>query len=329
VTKQVTGQVKKHLLCLTVDTDPDGLSGKVTNRNALNWEGLEHLQRLPHEFAGFAGLGRVPITWFVRADGQLESILGSPAYLLETYNKFWTNVKAAGDELAWHPHLYRQARAEDEATLITDPIEAEHELERLWSRLQKTSLPFHPTAFRNGEGWHTPGTYTTVERLGFRCDSTAIPGRRGKSGHPMNWDLAPNQPYFPAADDLCKSDPERSMLELPMNTWRLQAPHDDAPRTRYMNPAVHPHLFANALKNWENACNGLRSDLCVWVMIFHPDEVLSTQGEDALYSRSRQDLCANLVSFAEHLRNLGHDFEWVTVSDAAERWRGHRQRLSA
>ena len=318
--------MKRHLLCLTVDTDPDGLSGKVTNRQALNWEGLEHLQRLPTQLASFAKLGRVPITWFVRADGQLESILGNPAYLLEKYDDFWTIVKATGHELAWHPHLYRQDKPEVAALLITDPLQAQEELERLWKELDAT---FHPTAFRNGEGWHTPETYATVERFGFHCDSTAIPGRRGGSGHPMNWTCAPNQPYFPVAHDLCKSGPARSMLELPMNTWRLQAPHDVSPRVRYMNPAVHPRLFAKALKNWENACSVLPAALCIWVMIFHPDEVLATQPADALYSRSTQALCSNLVSIVENLQRLGHDFEWVTVSEAAERWRGHQKRLSA
>jgi hypothetical protein len=317
---------KTHLLCLTVDTDPDGLSGKVTNRNALSWEGLARLQRLPDKLADFPKLGRVPISWFVRADGQLESILGGVAYLLETYDHFWAHVKAAGDELAWHPHLYRQARPENAARLITDPIEAQDELERLWNELSPT---FHPTSFRNGEGWHTPETYATVERLGFRCDSTAIPGRTGKPGHPMNWAGAPNRPYFPAADDLCKPGPERSMLELPMNTWRLQAPHDDVPRVRYVNPAVHPHLFAKALKNWENAGDSPSPDLNIWVMIFHPDEVLATRADDALYSRSPQALCKNLTSIAENLRQLEHDVAWVTISDAAERWRGHQQRLSA
>ena len=33
-------------------------------------------------------------------------------------------------------------------------------------------------------------------------------------------------------------------------------------------------------------------------------------------------LCANLVAIADSLRRLGHDFEWATVSNAAERWRG-------
>jgi hypothetical protein len=314
--------VTRHLLCLTVDTDPDGLSGKVTDRQTLKWEGLHHLQRLPEELANKEQLECVPITWFVRADGQLESILGRASYLLEIYDRFWADVRACGHELGWHPHLYRQKNADDEALLISDPHEARDELERLWQVLQ---LTFHATAFRNGEGWHTPETYSTVEKLGFRCDSTAIPGQTGRSGHPMNWQGAPNQPYFPSSDDLRKSGPERFMLELPMNTWGLQAPHDDVPRIRYVNPAVHPHLFANALKNWENASKVSPSDLHVWVMIFHPDEVLATRGEDALYSRSIQALCANLISIADSIRRLGHEVEWATVTAAAERWRGRQQ----
>ena len=318
--------MKKHLLCLTVDTDPDGLSGRVTNRQTLRWEGLEYLQRLPDDLGATPNLGQIPLTWFVRADGQLESILGTPAYLLETYHAFWSTLKTAGHEIGWHPHLYTQPRPEDAALLITDPQRAQDELERLWSALKSN---FHATAFRHGEGWHTPRTYNVVERLGFHCDSTAIPGRSGIVGHPMNWDGAPNQPYFPDPEDLRKSGPQRPMVELPMNTWRLQAPHDAAPRVRYMNPAVHPGLFANALKNWENACNASASDLCVWVMIFHPDEVLESLGADALYSRSVRDLCRNLLSIAESLRRLGQEFVWTTVSEAAARWRTDQQCMIA
>ena len=305
----------KHLLCLTVDTDPDGLSGKVTNRQTLKWKGLEHVRNLPEI------LGNIPITWFVRADGQLESVLGSATYLLEKYETFWTSVCRAGHELAWHPHLYRQSKPEDEATLITDRNEAREELERLWS----TVCPLLPaTSFRHGEGWHTAETYATVERLGFRCDSTAIPGRKGAAGHPLNWESAPNHPYFPRTTDLCTPGLGRSLLELPMNTWMVKAPHDTAPRLRYINPAVHSKIFANALRNWENTHNFSASTLHIWVMIFHPDDVLPTQGEDGLYSRSTSELSANLVCFQESLQRSGQDFEWVTVAQAAERWRQHQ-----
>jgi hypothetical protein len=310
--------VTKHLLCLTIDTDPDGLSGKVTNRQTLKWDGLEHLQNLPEL------LGQIPITWFIRADGQLESILGSATYLLEKYETFWTSVRRAGHELAWHPHLYRQSSPEDEATLIKDPSEAQEELEWLWSRV----CPLLPaTSFRHGEGWHTPETYATVERIGFHCDSTAIPGRRGAAGHPMDWKNAPNQPYYPSTTNLCEAGTERTLLELPMNTWMVHAPHDTTPRPRYINPAVHSKIFANALGNWENTRNFSPSTLHIWVMIFHPDEVLPAQGEDGLYSRSASELAANLVCFQESLQRAGQDFEWVTVAQAAESWRQHQEQI--
>jgi len=308
----------KHVMCLTVDTDPDGLSGRVMNRQTLSFEGLKNLLQLLGEGAHHRQLGNRPLTWFIRADGQLESILGCPEYLLEKYHAAWTELQKAGHELAWHPHLYRQASRAEPANLISDPAEAEDELERLWIGIKSR---FRPRAFRNGEGWHTPLTYAVVERFGFACDSTAIPGRRGGNGHPMNWEKAPNQPYFPNPSDLCTPGTMRPMLELPMNTWHLQGPDDPSPRVRYMNPAVHPKLFAKALKTWENACTGLTQTLLVWVMIFHPDEVDPNQAPDPLYSRSVHDLSANLASFAETLHGLQHEFEWLTISHAAAEWR--------
>jgi hypothetical protein len=62
-------------------------------------------------------------------------------------------------------------------------------------------------------------------------------------------------------------------------------------------------------------------------MIFHPDEVLPTQGKDGLYSRSASELSANLVCFQESLQRAGQHFEWVTVAQAAERWRQHQEQI--
>lgn len=317
--------MNRHLVCLTVDTDPDGLSGKVTNRRALSWKGLERLQSLPDELHDVPRLGEIPLTWFIRADGQLESILGSAAYLLDRYESFWRQLKGLEHELGWHPHLYRHASIGEPAVIISDPQEARDELEHLWEGVRDI-LP--ATSFRNGEGWHTESTYSCVEQLGFQCDSTAIPNRRGSGGNPMNWENAPNQPFFPSQKDLREPGPDRPMLELPMNTWPLQAPYDDAPRTRYMNPAVHPHLFANALRNWENTRKST-IEPCVWVMIFHPDEVSPEEREDYLYARSKDALCSNLIAFASSLTNAGAELEWVTIAEAAARWRASRQKRIA
>lgn len=318
--------MSRHLLCLTLDTDPDGLSGKVTNRQTLEWRGLEHLRNLPEELQSHPWLSSIPITWFIRADGQLESVLGSATFLLEKFEPLWKTARQTKHELAWHPHLYRQVRCDDPATLIADPSEAQEELERLWEKVRQR---FPATSFRNGEGWHAPITYATIEKLGFQCDSTAIPGRKGADAHPMNWERSPNEPYFPGSADLCEPGPERKLLEIPMNTWLVQAPYDEAPKVRYMNPAVHPYIFANALRNWENTREIHSNELYVWVMIFHPDEVLPSEGEDLLYSRSKQSLLKNLVDFQDSLLRAGTDVEWVAIRKAAEIWRQSRMKQIA
>ena len=318
--------MNKHFICLTVDTDPDGLSGKTTNRQTLEFNGLDALQSLPGELEASPGLQRIPLTWFIRADGQLKSILGTAAYLLERYEDFWATLREAGHELAWHPHLYRQPRSDAPAEMITDQNEAEEELRSLWSEVEG-ALPCN--SFRNGEGWHTPQTYTAVEELGFRCDSTAIPGRAGRNGHPMRWEGAPNEAYYPSISELCESGPERQMLELPMNTWMVQAPYDDAPKLRYINPAWHPEIFADAVENWENTRKISSHKMSIWVMIFHPDEVFGGRQKDHLYARSREALSTNLLSFQESLQRSNIDFEWVTIADAAEAWRRSQLKKNA
>jgi hypothetical protein len=316
--------MKHHLICLTADTDPDGLSGKVTNRRALAWQGLTQAQQLPedlHELSASLG-SPIPLTWFVRADGQLRDLLGTSLYLLDKFEDFWNQVRDLGHEIGWHPHLYTHSSACDEPVLVTDPSEASAELERLWNDLQTSS--FIPTAFRNGEGWHCAQTLRTVEKFSLVCDSTAIPGRAGGNHHPMNWLGTPNQPYFPDNDDIRVPGAERPLLEMPMNTWLVQAPYDTEPHLRYMNPAIHESLFAVALDRWETSINDDHSSLYVWVLIFHPDEIMDVEKPDLLYAHSRAALCRNIQKIANRVQQAGHTFDFATLSDAALRWRQHK-----
>ena len=317
--------MKQHLFCLTIDTDPDGLSGRLTNRRALSWEGLTQAQHLPHDLRDLGpSLGsQVPMTWFVRADGQLRDVLGTSLYLLEKFENFWNQVRDWKHEIGWHPHLYRQSNPDDEPTLMTDSAAACDELERLWDDLT-TSSSFTPTAFRNGEGWHSAQTLATVEKLGLFCDSTAIPGRRGGDHHPMNWMGTPNQPYFPDSNDIRIPGGERPLLEMPMNTWHVQAPYESQPQISYMNPAVHESLFADALDKWEGVIKDGDASLYVWVLICHPDEVMPIPTTDFLYAHSRQALCRNVLAMTARVQRVGHSFEFVTVSDAAVRWKQHK-----
>lgn len=320
--------MKHHLFCLTIDTDPDGLSGLSVNRRTLSWEGLILAQNFPGELekssAQFASL--IPITWFIRIDGQLRDILGTSLYLLEKYENFWRKVENLGHELGWHPHLYRQPSLADEPLLITDSSEACEELERLWDDLKTHS--FRPRVFRNGEGWHCPQTLDVVEKFGLICDSTAIPGRVGRSGHPQDWSGTLNQPYFPDPEDIRKPGSRRPLLEVPLNTWHFQTSYDIRPRLRYMNPAIHSILFDQALNDWEKLVRDIKQTFCVWVLIFHPDEIMIAEKPDLLYAHSSQTVIQNLVALIERVRRAGHTFEFTTLSDAATRWKQVQEQKS-
>jgi hypothetical protein len=313
--------MKHHLFCLTIDTDPDGLSGISTNRRALSWDGLIQAQELPHDLQSLGNLlnYKVPMTWFIRADGQLRDRFGTSQYLIERFNSFWRQIGTCGHELGWHPHLYRQLETDDEPILITEPVEACDELERLWH--DWTDAWFTPAVFRHGEGWHCPQTISMVEKFGFICDSTAIPGRRGGAHHPMDWMGTPNHPYFPDNRDIRLPGRERPLLEMPMNTWLVKAPYDSEPKVRYMNPAVHESIFDKALDDWEILIKNSDVSIWVWVLVFHPDEVMPMPDADSLYAHSRQTLCRNVRAMTARVREVGHSFEFVTISEAAKRWR--------
>ena len=66
----------------------------------------------------------IPVTWFVRVDNQIADIYGRPGHLLETHRDLFERLRARGDEIAWHPHLYRRKaggweQETDDAALLT------------------------------------------------------------------------------------------------------------------------------------------------------------------------------------------------------------------
>lgn len=306
----------QHLLCFTIDTDPDGLAGRVVNRQTLVWRALEQIRPLMDTCDALRSKWKaLPITWFVRADGQLRDILGSPLYLLEKFQGLWTEVQSAGDEIGWHPHLYRQACGTDTASLIVDAREAVEELQRLWDALSGASHQFK--CFRNGEGWHHPETLDAVERLGFRWDCTALPGMQAPNGHPMNWLGAPNHPYFPDHADVRRPGRARGLLEIPMNTWSVKAPYDSKPRLRYMNPAVHEELFQNAVDTLKGS---IGQGLHIWSLILHPDEVFAEAGPDRLYARTPEAVRRNLQTLVAFFEEEGHRVRFTTISEAGKVW---------
>jgi hypothetical protein len=314
----------RYLISLTIDADPDGLSGPRVNRAAKQWEGLAAAFSLPDILAGShaSALHTAPITWFVRADDQIGEFFGCPEYLLHRFARSWEQMRQMGHELGWHPHLY--TRQPDGEHRLAQGHAASDQLERNFEVVVSAGLD--SAAFRNGEGWHSALTYETVERLGFAIDSTAIPGRFSEGGHPLDWRGAPSQPYYPRQDNLCAAGPRRPMVEVPISAWMVRAPYDSMPRLRYMNPAVHERIFRGGLEGWPVVPKSL--DVHVLVLIVHPDELYTLGGPDHLYGRDPRILVRNLEMLVDHIASAGYTVEFVTLSTAAEQWKASREQAT-
>lgn len=305
--------MSNHYLALTIDTDPDGLNTYQPDRGVLNWEGLEFAIEKFHEV-----LSEYPLTWYVRADGQLDHAYGSVRYLLDTYAEFWRKAVNQGDELGWHPHLYTVPTDDSAPEIISDNKQALAELSRIWDDIKESQFDF-PT-FRMGEGWHTAETLNLIEELGFTVDSTAIPNRDDSaSGHPRNWRDTPNHPYYPDKNTPRLEGQARSLLEIPMNSWLFQASYDKAPKLRYMNPCIHSHLWQQAIENWQE--NLVPQGNYFWTMILHPSEAMPHDNKDLLYAYSLEAVRENLAIVANTIEALGHTATFTTVSDIAKIWR--------
>jgi hypothetical protein len=314
--------VAQHLICLTIDTDPDGLNTHDPDRHTLAWDGLHFAIEHFH-----AVLPEIPLTWYVRADGQLERAYGSVSYLLDTYADFWRQALTRGDELGWHPHLYT---IEPESKIITDSAQAVTELSRIWQLTKDSEFPL-PT-FRMGEAWHTTETLNLLEQLGFQVDSTAIPGRDDSaSGHPRNWSGTPNHPYYPSKNDVriasvgaihespLHRDNTYSVLEVPMNSWYFKASYDPMPKLRYMNPCIHSGLWQQGLNWWE--ANLPDHQLHIWNLILHPAEAMPHDKPDMLYAYSLDVIWENLQALVKRIEKRGDTASYTTINRASSQWR--------
>jgi hypothetical protein len=90
------------------DVEPDGLD--IPRRERARWRGFERAYELTGALRGRleTALGApVSFSWYLRMDPQIADVYGTPLWVAETYSRELDALRAAGDELALHPHALR------------------------------------------------------------------------------------------------------------------------------------------------------------------------------------------------------------------------------
>ena len=306
------------LLNLTIDLDPDGQNEVVRDRNTLNFGSLELLM---DELSGARlEISGAPLrfNWFIRADKQIKWKFGSIDSLMRHYRTFWERARSSGDELCWHPHLYKEENGA--FVLIDDERECLKELRELWDELGPAGFPF--ATFRCGEARMTAAMFDLVESFGFLQESTAIPGYFNDS-FGQDWLRAKNRPYFPAPGSATDEGPARKMLEMPMNSWYLKASYDVRPKLRYLNFAVHRDYFLKSLSLLPESFFSTENilDIPVLTAVSHPEEIVSDRPGNDLYPRTFDNFLGNIRAFVEFFAGRGKRVVFSTLGESGKFWR--------
>lgn len=308
----------KVFLNLTIDLDPDGQNEVIRDRNTLNFSSLELLMdaidRKRPEVLGEP----LRFSWFIRVDRQIEQLFGKVDGLIRHYQSFWQLAQSVGDELCWHPHLYKNEN--DQYVLIDNEEECLKELQALWSAIQSNGYSF--TTFRCGEARMTTAMFNLVESFGLLQESSAIPGYF-KDSFGQNWLNTKNKPYFPNVEQITEEGPVRKMLEMPMNSWYLQASYDKQPKLRYLNFAVHHQYFLDCLSRLPESffSDDDVLDVPVLTAVSHPEEIISNKRGNDLYPRTLENFLRNIQVFVEFFADRGKKVVFSTLNDSGRFWR--------
>lgn len=311
---------RKLLCCFTVDTDADQFFGsRLAHRNPddkaiIGWEGLDRGKDAIIQATAVTAdhlQTALPITWFVRCDGQIEKKHGCAAFLLKHYHDWWHSRRLAGDDIQWHVHLHHQIGGTWVQSTSQEVIRADLASSFYAFRAEK----LNPIAVRVGEAYQSNFLMQLLDEMGLKAECSAMPGRwRFDDEKKIDWRITPNHPYHPSRTDYRSNDADSlAIWEVPMNTVPTQVSYDRQPLLRYVNPAFHPKVLKSGLHGFAGQADFL-------VMIMHPYEILSDFYCDAdnrqhpLISFEAKAIVDNLIAFHQAVTEAGRHLCFVTVT---------------
>lgn len=336
------------------DTDPDrpDFGGIPFDGGARpqTWNGVACIRALRDRFDGILDDdGRpVAVTWFLRCDEQMRLSEGSYAYPVSAFADLWRRCLRSGDEIGWHPHLWRLAP--DGRTWFHEVEDEDFQVRMLADAHAAFVAALGPPAsVRMGWDYHNNATMALLSEIGVRIDLSALPHQRFAGAHDdrgasfagfFDWSPTATLPYHPARSDYRRPgrDEDRlDILELPQSLLRsalagLLAEARGSLRDRSLR------RFLAALKT-RSAAGNLTVKTCAppllframvrdvlrrgedWlVSYFHPDELLPRKGNlvnEWLHRAAYFD--ANVRSTLAEAHRAGRPVHFVTAAEAARK----------
>lgn len=302
-------------IALTFDLDPDHFDPSMGDEYAtadMSWRGVEtavpalaDILASYHDDFG----NRACATWLPRADSQISALYGDAGAVLDRFDGLLRACANAGDEIAWHPHLHKNVdgtwiQETDPAALHTDLVTAHHAM---------TSHGWNPRSIRIGGNYGSNALMASLDELGIKVDSSALPGRSRDDHHyALDWSTTTQAAYRPAEHDYrVPGTPARAIIEVPVTMTPVRADYDAQAYSRYVDLSFHPRALQPALETTLSTVAYLVSDT-------HPSTVLpeiAAARPHGLLSFSLTSFKSNLDAIVECCARLRRPVRFVALSD--------------
>jgi hypothetical protein len=228
---------------LCIDVEPDGLQAPDPH-DPKPWQGFEQtaefIEGLRPALSDATG-DTANVNWFLRMDPQIETVYGSPSWVVDTYARQLTTLRSHGDVVGLHTHASRWREGSSDWLIDHgDQAWIDHCVHMAFATFEaefNTPCRHH----RFGDHFLTNDTLALVERLGARIDLTTEPGEpaidSGKAGMAFTGSLpdltmVPRVPYRPAPDDFRRRGARgdvRSIWMLPLSCTDEGDPSEASP----------------------------------------------------------------------------------------------------
>jgi hypothetical protein len=296
-------------IALTFDAELDVFDSSFRGGESLSLRGIEEgipiIDGILAQHRDSSG-ARACATWCVRCDDHIQALTGEHAYLLKHYRDCWQHHLDAGDEIGFHPHLYKQTEngwvQETDAGALTSQIHRAH------AAMEGAGFKSHVS--RIGEAFSSNAVMQTLDDLGIICDSTAMPGRvRRDDTRQLDWSGTPDHPYHPSLTDYRLPGADaHALLEAPMTLVPTLAAYDREPLRRYIDLSFHHQALRDGL-------SAFIPEAHIIVTVTHPSTILPgiTKHPHGLLSFDASNFAKNLEYLTQECSRLGRSFRFITL----------------
>jgi hypothetical protein len=342
--------MNKLYIAVFCDCDPDRplYSGKKYNlsKDSYVWngvgKGIPKLKEIAREIKDSQG-NSLKFNWCIRSDPQMREVYGKAAWPVVNFLKMWGECAEEGDEIAWHPHLWRWDRENKYWHQEVDDEEwMAYCLEEGYKSFTEET-PFRPVNVRMGWDFHNNFTMKKLDGLGLTADFSALPamlseGVNLSSDHfidRFDWQTTSSEPYYPALKDYRRPAEARekalNILEFPVTTFssrilaflrnlRSSLIYKSKRNTNKMIGSIitlNPLILQKKIRN--KILEARAREIAYFVGYFHADELLK---DSFLYSL--ENLKENMMAIKNYSKEFGIEYNFLTAKELVKLFKERR-----